>query len=90
MESTKGKYPSDGSISFGSYGRNRPQASYEEFEYLQKNAQLKTATCIFARKGGSTIKSGNNSIDGINLLGVTEGYNDIQPASMDPIIAIRS
>jgi putative ABC transport system permease protein len=55
----------------------RPQASYEEFEFLQDNLTLGNGICLFAVRGNVVIKHENNSIGGTALFGVTYGYSDV-------------
>ena len=42
----------------------RPQASYEEFEFLQDNLTLDNGICLFAVRGNVVVKHENNSIGG--------------------------
>lgn len=55
----------------------RPEATYEEYKFLEKNATWHDGICIFAIKGNSTIKHENNSVGNKNLFGVTYGHSDI-------------
>jgi putative ABC transport system permease protein len=55
----------------------RPQASFEEFEFLQDNLTLDNGICLFAVRGNVVIKHENNSIGGTALFGVTYGYSDV-------------
>ncbi len=55
----------------------RPQASFEEFEFLQDNLTLENGICLFAVRGNVVIKHENNSIGGTALFGVTYGYSDV-------------
>ncbi len=55
----------------------RPQASFEEYEFLQENLTLDNGICLFAVRGNVVIKHENNSIGGTALFGVTYGYSDV-------------
>jgi putative ABC transport system permease protein len=55
----------------------RPQASFEEFEFLQENLTLDNGICLFAVRGNVVVKHENNSIGGTALFGVTYGYSDV-------------
>jgi len=55
----------------------RPQASYEEFKFIQSNMVEGVGISIFADKGGLTVKNGSNSISGMNLSGITFGHSEI-------------
>ena len=55
----------------------RPQASYDEFEFIAANMDQGIGISIFADKGGLTAKAGSNSISGINLTGITHGHSEI-------------
>jgi putative ABC transport system permease protein len=55
----------------------RPQASYDEYEFIEANMDEGMGISIFADKGGLTAKAGSNSIGGINLTGITHGHSDI-------------
>jgi putative ABC transport system permease protein len=55
----------------------RPNASYNEFKFLQANLKHQTAISIFAGKGNQTVKRNSNSIGSVRLLGGAQGYNTI-------------
>ncbi len=55
----------------------RPQASYDEFRFIQSNMVEGVGISIFADKGGLTVKNGNNSSNGINLSGITFGHSEV-------------
>lgn len=55
----------------------RPQASYEEYEYIQANMEEGIGISIFADKAGLIVKSGSNSISGTSLSGITHGHSDV-------------
>lgn len=54
---------------------NRPQVNYEEFKFLEKNIEAAEGISIFARKENLTLKKENNSIENVNLIGVSYTYN---------------
>jgi putative ABC transport system permease protein len=49
----------------------RPDASYEEFRFLEQNLNNHNGIAIFSIVGNRTIKRENNSVAGINLFGIT-------------------
>jgi putative ABC transport system permease protein len=53
----------------------RPNASYNEYKFLQANLNHQNGIAIFAGKGNSTIKRDNNSIGQIRLMGGSQGYD---------------
>ncbi|MBL0740167.1 ABC transporter permease [Chryseolinea lacunae] len=53
----------------------RPNASYNEFKFLQANLKNENGMVIFSGKGNSVIKYGNNSIGQIRLIGGSQGYD---------------
>lgn len=55
----------------------RPNASYNEFKFLEENLKHQSAISIFAIKGNSIVKRNNNSIGQIRVVGGAEGYNTI-------------
>src|SRR5687767_11141186 len=55
----------------------RPNASYNEFKFLQANLKTQNGITIFAGKGNMTVKHENNSISQIRLVGGAQGYNTI-------------
>jgi len=61
----------------------RPNASYNEFKFLQANLKHESGIAIFAIKGNATIKYSNNSISQIRLLGASEGYDAISEVNID-------
>jgi putative ABC transport system permease protein len=54
----------------------RPEATYNEFRYLESNLTKSSSICLFTIADGRTIKSKSSSIGGINLWGVTERHLD--------------
>jgi putative ABC transport system permease protein len=55
----------------------RPNASYNEFRFLQENLNHQAGISIFAGRGNQTIKRNNNSISSVRLIGGAQGYNNI-------------
>lgn len=55
----------------------RPNASYNEFRFLQTNLKNYSGISIFSGRGNQTIKHENNSIGQVRLTGGAQGYNDI-------------
>lgn len=55
----------------------RPNASYNEFKFLQTNLKYQNGIAIFAVKSNITIKRKNNSISEVDLRGGSYGYSDI-------------
>ena len=55
----------------------RPQASYDEFKFIQANMVEGTGISIFADKGGLTLKTASNSISGVSLSGITYGHSEV-------------
>ena len=55
----------------------RPQASYDEYEFIQSNMEEGIGISIFADKGGLTVKRGNNSMSGVSLSGITYGHSEV-------------
>lgn len=67
---------SDGEFPWWEYWR-RPNASYNEFKYLQTSLSHSSGMAIFAAKGNSIIKRGSSSIGQIGLRGGSIGYDQI-------------
>lgn len=55
----------------------RPETDYEEFKYLQANLVNHDGLAIYAYKMNVTAKRGSNSSTGLNIIGVSLGYKDI-------------
>lgn len=55
----------------------RPNASYNEFKFLQTNLKHQNGISIFASKGNFTLKRNSNSIGQVRLVGGAQGYNTI-------------
>src|SRR5690606_8120553 len=54
-----------------------PNASYNEFKFLQANLQQQEAITIFAARGNAVIRKGSSSIGQIGLRGVGDGYENV-------------
>ncbi|WP_420582989.1 ABC transporter permease [Reichenbachiella sp.] len=55
----------------------RPNPDYEEFKYLQANLVNHDGLAIYAYKSNITAKQGSSSSSGLNMIGVSYGYKDI-------------
>lgn len=62
---------------------NRPVASFNEYKFLEKNLTHADAVSLYVSREDRTLRSGNNSIDGINVLGITDGYDRINDIRLD-------
>ncbi|MDN4164879.1 ABC transporter permease [Cytophagales bacterium LB-30] len=56
---------------------SRPKANLNEYEYLLEHVTKASALCVFAEKGGITVKAGSNFVDGISLTGVVYNHNQV-------------
>lgn len=55
----------------------RPNASYNEFKFLQANLRHENGIAIFSRRGNMTIRRESNSIGQVGLVGASQGYDNI-------------
>jgi len=55
----------------------RPNPSHNEFKFLRDNLKHASAISIFSEKGNTTLKRNSNSIGQVELIGASEGYNEI-------------
>lgn len=55
----------------------RPNASYNEYQFLQTNLNNQSGISIFAIRGNMVIKRGSNSIGQARLVGGALGYNTL-------------
>jgi len=55
----------------------RPNASYNEFKFLQENLRHQAGIGIFAGRGNQTVKRNSNSISSVRLIGGGPGYTSI-------------
>jgi putative ABC transport system permease protein len=53
----------------------RPNASYNEYKFLQANLNHQNGMAIFAGKGNMNIKRSSNSIGQVRLVGGSQGYD---------------
>jgi putative ABC transport system permease protein len=56
---------------------NRPHPSVLEYKVLSENLKRHAGLTFFSEKHGVMVKSKNNSIGGINLTGVSTGYEQV-------------
>lgn len=56
---------------------NRPQTTFEEFEFLEDNLKYHNGIALFAVKEGVIVKYESSSTGGGILFGVTYGYSDV-------------
>lgn len=56
---------------------NRPVSSPEDYRFLEKNLTQAEAVALYASKGDRLVKYENNSIEGINVMGITHSYNQV-------------
>jgi putative ABC transport system permease protein len=73
---------SDGEFPWWEYWR-RPNASYNEYKYLQTALSHSSDMTIFAVKGNAIIKRGSSSIGQIGLRGGSMGYDRIFEMNID-------
>lgn len=55
----------------------RPNASYNEFKFLEANLKRQNGITIFAGRGNQLIKRNSNSVGQVRLVGGSDGYNVI-------------
>lgn len=55
----------------------RPNASYNEYQFLQTNLKNQNGISIFAIRGNMMVKRDNNSIGQVRLVGGALGYNTL-------------
>jgi putative ABC transport system permease protein len=72
----------DGEFPWWEYWR-RPNASYNEYKYLQASLSHASSMAIFAVKGNSIIKRGSSSIGQIGLRGGSIGYDQIYEVNIE-------
>jgi putative ABC transport system permease protein len=72
------KWPfiTDGEWKWWEYMR-RPQASYNEYKFLQANMKNYSAIAMYAGRGNQLIKRESNSVGQVRLVGGSDGYNSI-------------
>lgn len=75
------KWPFPGGDNGGEYKWwdywNRPNASFNEFKFLQANLQNHDGLTIFAVRGNAVIRNGSSSIGQIGLRGISGGYQEV-------------
>ncbi len=72
----------DGEYKWWEFWR-RPNASYNEYKFLQANLKHQNGIAIFANRGNQLIKRNSNSIGQVRLIGGSEGYNTIFEVNID-------
>src|SRR6185369_14899857 len=72
----------DGVYRWWEYFR-RPTPSYNEYQFFRENLKHENGITIFAGHGDQVIKKGSNSIGEIDLMGVSEGYNELFEVPVD-------
>lgn len=55
----------------------RPLVTYNEYQYLENNLQNADAVSLFAVRGGVVARHRNNSMGGLNLMGITYSQQDV-------------
>lgn len=60
----------------------RPNASYEEYQFLQANLKNSSGISIFATRGNVVIKRANNSLGQVRLVGGALGYTTLFPVDL--------
>jgi putative ABC transport system permease protein len=60
----------------------RPNASYQEFEFLEENLKNDNGISIFAFRGNMVIKRNSNSIGQARLVGAALGYTTLFPIDL--------
>jgi putative ABC transport system permease protein len=66
----------DGEYKWWEFWR-RPNASYNEYQFLQANLKNQNGISIFAIRGNQVIKRNNNSIGQVRLVGGALGYTSL-------------
>ncbi len=61
----------------------RPNASYNEYKFLQANLNTLNGISIFSDRGNMNIKRENSSMGEIRLVGASEGYDEIFEVNID-------
>lgn len=56
---------------------NRPVSSIADFRFLEKNLINADAVAMYASKGDRLVKQENNSMEGINVMGITYSFNQV-------------
>ena len=62
---------------------SRPEASYSEYRFLEKNLQHDAGITIFSRRSGQTFKYGSNSVSSMTLVGASHGYEKVFEVSIE-------
>jgi putative ABC transport system permease protein len=62
---------------------NRPMPNVREFRFLERNLESRQGVAIFDFKSNVTFRSGNNSIEGANVQGVSYDYNIVSEVPIE-------
>ncbi|MFZ5940413.1 MAG: ABC transporter permease [Bacteroidota bacterium] len=60
---------------------NRPVPSLKEYEYIRRNSRMASEAC-FVSATNKQVEYGNNSADRVDIMGVTEGFDQIRSLEM--------
>jgi putative ABC transport system permease protein len=58
---------------------NRPDPKVEEMHFIKQNSHYAASTCLFIDNMNFNIAYGDDYLSNINVYGITEEYNEIQP-----------
>lgn len=61
---------------------NRPVANYNEFQFLEKNANLASSVAVFSTKGGRSLKYESNEVSGVGVVGCSYQFNQVSDVSI--------
>lgn len=61
----------------------RPNPTYNEFKFLERNLSEASAVAVFAVRGNNTVKFRNSSLSGVNMLGVSQQYNQASKVEVE-------
>ena len=62
---------------------NRPIASVSDYKFLEKNLRSASNIALFANRSNRTVRYKSSSMDGLNVMGVTQDYNLISDVPLD-------
>lgn len=62
---------------------NRPEAEYEEYEFLRDNLVNASAISVFDDKGGLTLKHDSYSISNVSVLGVSHSHYQVSEINIE-------
>ena len=61
----------------------RPNPDYNDFKAINKNSHNKDLSTFYVRQGGKTLKYGQNNVQDVEMLGVTEEFSDLFSLAFD-------